>query len=58
MKRYLTDKQLKEMLGNCSSMTLWRLRRDGKLPTPRKLGNRNITPEEEADKAIAALLQS
>jgi hypothetical protein len=32
------------------------LRRGGKLPKPRKLGSRNVTPEEEADKAIAALI--
>lgn len=34
----------------------WRLRRDGKLPKPKKLGNRNVTLEEEADKAIASLV--
>jgi predicted DNA-binding transcriptional regulator AlpA len=56
MKRLTTDKQLKEILGGCSDMTIWRLRRDGKLPKPRKLGNRNVTPEEEADKAIAELI--
>jgi len=37
-------------------MTLWRLRQAGKLPAARKLGNRNVTPEDEADKAIAALV--
>ena len=31
------------------------LRRDGKLPKPKKLGNRNVTPEDEADKAIRRL---
>lgn len=56
MQRLLTDKQLKEILGGCSDMTLWRMRRDGKLPKPRKLGKRNVTPEEEVDKAIAALI--
>ncbi|MGB5651668.1 MAG: hypothetical protein WBM59_16450 [Sedimenticolaceae bacterium] len=56
MKRLLTDRQLKEVLGGCSDMTLWRLRRDGKLPKPKKLGKRNVTPEDEADEAIAALL--
>ena len=54
--RLLTDKQLKEKLGGCSDMTIWRLRRNGKLPKPKKLGNRNVTPENEADKAIAALI--
>ena len=56
MKRLLTDKQLKEKLGGCSDMTLWRLRRDGKLPKPKKLGNRNVTPEDRADQAIAVLI--
>ncbi|MCB1865033.1 MAG: hypothetical protein KDG50_06350 [Chromatiales bacterium] len=56
MKRLITDKQLKEKLGGCSEMTTWRLRRDGTLPKPRQLGSRNVTPEEEADKAIAQLI--
>jgi predicted DNA-binding transcriptional regulator AlpA len=37
-------------------MTLWRMRRDGKLPKPKKLGKRNVTPEDEASDAIAALI--
>ena len=56
MKRLITDKHLKEKLGGCSDMTIWRLRRDGKLPKPRKLGSRNVTPEEEVDEAIAKLI--
>ncbi len=56
MKRLITDKHLKEKLGGCSSMTIWRLRRNGKLPKPKKLGNRNVTPEDDADEAIAKLI--
>ena len=56
MKRLITDKQLKDKLGGCSDMTIWRLRKAGKLPKPRKLGNRNVTPEEDASAAIDALL--
>jgi len=56
MKRLITDKQLKDKLGGCSDMTIWRLRREGKLPKPKKLGNRNVTPETEADKAIDLLI--
>lgn len=56
MLRLITDKQLRQKLGGCSEMTIWRLRRDGKLPKPRKLGNRNVTPENDADTAIAKLL--
>ena len=56
VKRLITDKPLKEELGGCSDMTIWRLRRDGKLPKPKKLGSRNVTPEDEADKKIATLV--
>jgi predicted DNA-binding transcriptional regulator AlpA len=56
MKRLLTDRQLREKLGGCSSMTLWRMRRDGKLPKPKKLGQKNVTLEDEAEAAIAALI--
>jgi len=56
MHRLITDRQLREKLDGCSAMTLWRLRRDGKLPRPRKLGKKNVTPEDEADAAIAALI--
>jgi len=37
-------------------MTLWRMRRDGKLPKPKKLGQKNVTPGDEAAAAIAALI--
>jgi len=56
MKRLITDKHLREKLGGCSDMTIWRLRRNGKLPKPHKLGNRNVTPADDADKAIAKLI--
>ncbi len=56
MKRLITDKQLRQKLGSCSEMTIWRLRQNGKLPKPKKLGNRSVTPEDEAGKAIAALV--
>jgi predicted DNA-binding transcriptional regulator AlpA len=56
MQRLLTDRQLREKLGGCSSMTLWRMRRDGKLQKPRKLGQKNDSPENEADATIAVLI--
>ena len=56
MQRLLTNRQLREKLGGHSSMTLWRMRRVGKLPKPRKLGQKNVTPEDEADAAIATLI--
>ena len=39
------EDEFKEKLSGCSNMTIWRLRRDGKLPKPKKLGNRNVTLE-------------
>ena len=57
MIRLITDKQLRQRLGGCSEMTIWRLRRDGKLPMTKKLGNRNVTPEHEAEAAIARLIE-
>ena len=56
MLRLITDKQLRQKLGGYTAMTIWRLRRNGKLPKPKKLGNRNVTPEDEADRAIAELV--
>ena len=56
IKRFITNKHLKNKLSGCSDITIWRLCRNGKLPLPKKLGNRNITPENEADKAIAVLI--
>lgn len=56
MQRLVTDRQLREKLGACCSMTLWRMCRDGRLPKPTKLGQKNVTPEDEADAAIAAMI--
>jgi len=56
MKRLITDKQLKDKFGCYSNMTIWRLRRDCKLPKPKKLKNRNVTPENETDRVIAMLI--
>lgn len=56
MKRLTTDKPLKEELVGCSRTAIWRLHREGKLPKPKKLGNRNATPEEQADQAIAKVI--
>jgi predicted DNA-binding transcriptional regulator AlpA len=57
MQKWITDRQLKEKLGGCSDMTIWRLRQAGKLPRPAKFGKRNVTLESEADAAIAALIE-
>ena len=56
MTLLISDKMLKLKLGGCSDMTLWRLRQAGKLPKPKKLGNRNVTPEDQVDKAIARIV--
>ena len=57
MTRLISDKALKRKMGGCSDMTLWRLRQAGKLPRPKKLGNRNVTREDQADAAIERLLE-
>ena len=45
-------------LGGCSNMTIWRLRRDGKLPKPGQLGNRNVTLEDDVDRAMELLVSA
>jgi predicted DNA-binding transcriptional regulator AlpA len=37
-------------------MTIWRLRRDGELPKPKKLGNRNVTLEDDVDRAMELIV--
>ena len=51
----ITVKQLRQELGGYSKMALQRLRQDGKLPKPKKLGTRNVTPENGADWMTAKL---
>ena len=58
MNKWLLDKQLCEKLGGCSYMHLWRLRKAGKLPPPKKLNGRNYTEDSEADAAIRAMLEA
>lgn len=58
MYKWLSDKQLRELLGGCSKMTLWRLRKEGKLPHPHRLGNKNMTREDdELDEAVRSIIQ-
>ena len=38
------------------ALAIWRLRRDGKLPKPKKLGNRSVTLEDDVDKAMELLV--
>lgn len=48
-EHFFTDADLRERW-KCSDMTLWRLRDQGKLPPPVKIGGirRNLTPIEVA----------
>ena len=55
MKRLITDKRLKDKFVGCSDMRIWRLRREEKLPKPKKLGNRSVTPEDQAITALIGL---
>ena len=56
MRRLISDKELKRKLRDYSDQALWRLRRDGKLPKPKKFRRRNVTPEDQADEGIAGLV--
>lgn len=57
MTKWLRDKQLREKLGDCSDMQLWRLRKAGKLPQPKKLNGLNYSLESEVDQALEALFE-
>ena len=57
MQKWLSDQQLRERLGNCSKNTIWRWRKEGKLPAPHRLGSKNVTREDVADKAIRAMIE-
>lgn len=57
MKRYLTDRQIGEMLGGKSVVTIWRMRKRGQLPLPRKLNGQNLTPEDEVQSALDRLFE-
>ena len=41
MEKLINSKDARQMLGSISTVTLWRLVRDGFLPRPIKLGNGN-----------------
>lgn len=55
--KFLTDKQLKTEKGiQGSEVTVWRKRRDGKLPRARKFGSRlHGTPEPLIDAYLRAI---
>jgi predicted DNA-binding transcriptional regulator AlpA len=46
-ERLIPDPELRRIFGNVSAMCLWRWRRDGLLPQPRKINKRNYTPASE-----------
>jgi predicted DNA-binding transcriptional regulator AlpA len=56
--RLMRDAEIKRDLGNISNTTLWRLRKDGRLPKPHKINKTNLTPESEYLAARARLLAS
>ena len=56
MKRYLSDRQIGELLGNKSNVTIWRYRKAGILLPAIKLQGQNLTPEEKVYAAIDRLL--
>lgn len=50
----LTEKALRALLGNVSSMTVWRWMKRGLLPQPIKLGARNFWYVREVRAFLAA----
>lgn len=44
MEKLLRDRDIKADLGGISNTTMWRYRRDGLLPKPRKIAGQNVTP--------------
>jgi predicted DNA-binding transcriptional regulator AlpA len=55
---WLSDLQMRRKLGNCSKTTLFRYRHsDSEFPQPRRLGGRNLTPEDEIDRYLEELRQ-
>ena len=49
MKKYLTDRQIGEMYGGKSTVTVWRWRKAGKLPPAKKVNGQNLTDLDEID---------
>ena len=56
MTRLLRDDEVRKVFGDISRSTLWRQRRAGKIPMPAKLGELNVTSEDEAYAAARDLV--
>lgn len=56
MVKLIRDRELAELLGGVSNMTLWRMRKRGQLPRPIKVNGHNCTPQDQVEEALAALL--
>lgn len=50
-ERLIPDSELRRLFGGVSAMCIWRWRRDGLLPAPRKINKRNYTPASEVAEA-------
>jgi predicted DNA-binding transcriptional regulator AlpA len=56
MVKYIKDKEISAKLGGCSAMTIWRYRKEGLLPQPKKFNRQNYSDESEVDAAIESML--
>ena len=55
MVRLLKDREISEIFGGVSPMTLWRMRKRRQLPKPHKLNGHNVTPENLVAEAYERL---
>ena len=56
-ERLIPDPELRRIFGGVSAMCIWRWRRDGLLPAPRKINKRNYTPASEVAAAQARMFE-
>ncbi len=52
----ITDPQLRQLLGGCSAMTVWRWRKAGLLPKPIVVNGRNFTRSSVLDQSMARII--
>ena len=50
-ERLIPDPELRRLFGDVSAMCIWRWRKAGLLPPPKKIRKRNYTPASEVAKA-------
>lgn len=57
-ERMISDPELRRLFGAISAMCLWRWRKAGILPPPKKIRKRNYTPASEVAEAQRRMFES